>query len=97
MFKIIAPILLVTCAVPSAQDYPLKAERPKPLTSTLVGVCEQHKLMLMVAIFTYPDGHVLLVDAKQMNGFVDMDDIIRYAATASRSQNYAQICGDTSA
>lgn len=97
MPKLVAALTLCFSIAALAQDYPLKAERPKPFSSTLIGVCEKHKLMLMVAIFTYRDGHVLLVDSKTMNGFADLADIVRYAGTAEKFQNYAQVCGDTSA
>lgn len=79
-----------------AQEYPLKSERPKPATATLVGVCQHREEKLMVAIFTYGDGRVLVVDGKHMQGFADVDDIVRYAATASAPVNeYGQPCGDT--
>lgn len=51
----------------------------------------------MVAVFTYPDGHVLIVNGKNMQGFKDAADIMRYAATADRVNQLAQTCGDTTA
>jgi hypothetical protein len=90
--------LVATLAISAvqAQDYPLQA-RPKPTTATLVGVCEHHARVLMVAIFTYPDGHVLIVNGKQMQGFKDAAEIINYAATAGQINDLAQVCGDTTA
>jgi hypothetical protein len=90
--------LLATLAISAvqAQDYPLKS-RPKPATATLVGVCEHHARVLMVAIFTYPDGHALVVTGKSMQGFKDAAEIINYAATASQINDLAQVCGDTTA
>lgn len=90
--SIVGALLVATAA--SAQDYPLKAERPKPLTSTLVGVCEGHQEKLMVAIFTFKNGKVLFVDGKHMQGFESAADIARYAATAAQVNTYAQQCGD---
>lgn len=97
MYKTFAALALFLSVAAFAQDYPLKAERPRPYTSTMIGVCEQHKLLLMVAVFTYHDGHVLLVDSKNMNGFADLEDIVRYGNSAELVQTYAQVCGDTTA
>ncbi len=87
--------LLVT-APSFAQDYPLKSERPKPLTATLVGVCENRRPVLMVAVFTYENGKVLTVDGKHMQGFGSAAEIVQYAATAATVNQYAQRCGDAS-
>jgi hypothetical protein len=85
----------VGCSVSQAQDYPLKSERPRPLTATLVGVCEKRQVALMVAIFTYSNGKTLVVDGKHMQGFTSAAEIARYAATATQPANdYAQVCGD---
>ncbi len=90
-----AAVLAAMCVKAVAQDYPLQS-RPKPATATLVGVCEKRLPVLMVAVFTYPDGHVLIVNGKQMQGFKDAADIVRYAATADTSYTLAQPCGDVS-
>lgn len=93
-----AALLAVLCFKATAQDYPLQSpQRPKPTTATLVGVCEHHQRALMVAIFTYPDGHVLIVNGKQMQGFKDAADIAHYAMTADQLNDMAQVCGDTTA
>jgi hypothetical protein len=92
-FLSIVGALLLTAAA-GAQDYPLKSERPKPLTSTIVGVCEKRAPVIMVVIFTYDNGKVLIVDGKHMQGFDSAADIVRYAATASQVNSYAQQCGD---
>lgn len=91
-----AAVLAALCVKAVAQDYPLQS-RPKPTTATLVGVCEHHQKVLMVAVFTYPDGHVLIVTGKQMQGFKDAREIINYAGTADQVNDMAQICEDTSA
>ncbi len=91
-----AALLALLCAKAVAQDYPLQS-RPKPTTATLVGVCENRQQALMVAVFTYSDGHVLIVNGKQMQGFKDAADIVRYAASADQVTEMAQTCGDTSA
>ena len=87
--------LAASCA--HAQEYPLTSERPKPLTATLVGVCERRERVLMVAVFTFSNGKTLVVDGKHMQGFEDVAAIVRYAATATTPVNeYAQMCGDAS-
>lgn len=91
-----AAVLACMCIKATAQDYPLQS-RPKPLTATLVGVCEHHQRTLMVAVFTYSDGRTLVVNGKSMQGFKDAAEIINYAATASTINDLAQICGDTTA
>lgn len=90
-----AAVLAALCVKAVAQDYPLQS-RPKPTTATLVGICEHRQKVLMVAVFTYPDGHVLIVTCKQMQGFKDSRDIALYAATADQINDMAQICGDVS-
>lgn len=97
MKTFIAALLVVLCIKATAQDYPLQASRPKPASATLVGVCEHRQQALMVAVFTYPDGHVLIVNGKNMQGFKDAADIMRYAATAGQVNELAQTCGDTTA
>jgi hypothetical protein len=87
--------LLIT-TVTSAQDYPLKSERPKPLTATIVGVCEKRAPVIMVVIFTFDKGQVLIVDGKHMQGFSSAEEIVRYAATADSVHSYAQECADLS-
>jgi hypothetical protein len=87
--SIVGAILVTTSC--HAQD---KSERPTPLTSTLIGVCENRAPALLVAIFTFENGKVLFVDGKNMQGFANVADIVRYAATAGTIQNYAQQCGD---
>ena len=89
--------LLMPCVPTQAQDYPLKNPREKPMTATLIGVCEDHRPTLMVAIFTYKDGHTMLVNSKDMQGFKDAREIAMYASTADRITDMAQTCGDTSA
>jgi hypothetical protein len=90
--------LLLVGSASFAQDYPLKStiSRPKPLTATLVGVCEKRNQVLMVAIFTFDNGKTLVVDGQHMQGFADAADIVRYAATAASVNQYAQTCGDVS-
>jgi hypothetical protein len=78
-----------------AQDYPLKSERPRPATATLVGVCEHRERKLMVAIFTFENGKTLIVDGMHMQGFDSAEEIVRYANSAAAPVNeYAQPCGD---
>ena len=48
---------------------------------------------LMVAVFTFNDGRVLVVDGQHMQGFKTAADIVRYAASASVINDYAQPCG----
>jgi hypothetical protein len=92
-FLSIVGALMLTASC-HAQDYPLKQERPKPLTATLVGVCEKRAPVLMVAIFTFENGKVLTVDGQHMQGFDTAADIVRYAQTADQVKTYAQQCGD---
>lgn len=84
-------------SVACAQDYPLHQERPKPLTATLVGVCQKHQQVLMVAIFTFSNGKTLVVDGQNMQGFGSAAEIVQYAATAESVIERAEVCGDTSA
>ena len=85
---------VMSCTPAKSQDTP---ERPKPLTATVVGVCEHHNPAIMVVIFTYPTGKVLVVDGQHMQGFKSPQELIQYAATAETTNSYAQTCGDTSA
>jgi len=97
MNKLLLAVAGIALATPAmAQDYPLHSERPKPLTATLVGVCEHRELMLMVAIFTYTNGAVLRVDSKDMKGFASAAEIVTYASSAGEIKEYAQTCGDAS-
>lgn len=94
--KLLASLFAFVSLAAFAQDYPLQ-DRPKPLTATVVGVCEHHTPAIMVVVFTFENGKVLVVDGHHMQGFKDAADIIRYAATAQTTNSYAQTCGDTSA
>ncbi len=67
--------------------------RPKPVTATLVGVCENRTQVLMVAVFTYSNGKVMVVDGQHMTGFTGVQDIIQYAATADEVIERTQTCG----
>ena len=96
MYKVFAALTLCFSVIANAQDYPLQS-RPKPLTATVVGVCEKHHEVIMVVIFTYENGKVLLVDSKNMQGFKSAEEIIQYATTAEVTNSYAQTCGDTTA
>lgn len=92
-----AALLAVLCFKATAQDYPLQS-RPKPTTATLVVVCEHRMPALAVAVFTYPDGHVLIVNGQQMQGFKDAREIAFYAASAGDGMHtLVQTCGDTTA
>ncbi len=93
--KLFSAVLLTVLAAKAvvAQDYPLQT-RPKPLAAVLVGVCENRQHVLMVAVFTYSDGHVLVVNGKSMQGFKDAAEIVHYAASASQITDMAQTCGD---
>ena len=95
--KLFAALTLFLSVAAFAQDYPLQSQRPKPSTATVVGVCEKHHEAIMVVIFTYENGKVLLVDGKNMQGFKSTEEIIQYAATAEVTNSYAQTCGDTTA
>lgn len=97
MYKTFAALTLFMSVAAFAQDYPLQAKRLKPVTATLVGVCEKHAPALGVAVFTYSDGQVLVVSLANMQGFKDAQDIFTYAATADKLTQLHQVCGDTSA
>jgi hypothetical protein len=95
--SVVGILMIAACGskTPSvAQDYPLKSERPKPVSSTLIGVCEDRHEALLAAVFTFKDGQVLVVDGKNMHGFSDAAEIVRYAATAGTTYSFAQSCGD---
>jgi len=94
--KLLASLLAFVSLAAFAQDYPLQT-RPKPMTATVVGVCEHHAPVVMVVIFTFDNGKVLIVDGRHMQGFKSAAEIIQYAATAEVTNSYAQTCGDTSA
>ncbi len=89
IIHIVSALLLATNAMAVT---PLPG-RPKPTTATLVGVCENRKQVLMVAIFTYSNGKVMVVDGQHMTGFTNVQDIIQYAATADEVIERAQTCG----
>lgn len=97
MKHLILSLLLVGSAA-LAQDYPLQKpitiDRPRPASAVLVGICEQRRQVLMVAIFTFPNGKVLLVDAHNMNGFTSVQEITQYAASAESVTERIQTCGD---
>jgi hypothetical protein len=84
----VAALTLVMAVVAHAGAPPL----PKPLTATIVGVCEGGAPKLMVAVFTYADGKVLVADGKHMQGFEDATAIVKYASTATSVNEYAQQC-----
>lgn len=94
MYKLIAGLILCVPVAAIAQE---EAPRSRPLTATMIGVCENHAPVLGVALFTYADGHTLIVTAGSMQGFRDLGEIAAYAATAERLNEFHQVCGDTSA
>jgi hypothetical protein len=71
-----------------------KIDRPRPASAVLVGICENRKDVLMLAVFTYSNGKVLLVDKHNMNGFTSVQEITAYAATAESVIERNSFCGD---